>query len=245
MAFPATFQSIQNDVIARLNLDATNDLASVKDYINVAYADVCATTEALETSGTKTLTAGTASYDVTTFVTGAIHRIKALTYTSGGVTYPPLVAVSLDELLRLRVGTGGTAVATGPAIRYAMVGAKTIELWPTPGAADTLTIYYSYLPTALSANSDTPDAGLPEPYASQCLTFGALKLAADLTGDPAGADYDNKYALWTQKLQAHLNRRRSGQPGQMRPFPSYGFPPHDPSTISPWGGGGGYGWDGY
>jgi hypothetical protein len=236
MAFPSTFQSLQNDVIQRLNLDATGDLTSVKDYLNVAYAETCAQTEALQTSGAVTVNSGDSSItDLTGKLSGAIQRIKAVAISTGGVTYPTLVPVGLDEILRLRVGSGGAPVATGAPSRYAMVGAKDMEFWPTANASTTFTFYYSYLPTALSANGDIPDAGLPEPYATRCLVYGAMAQAADLTGDPSGSDYANQFEAWKSKLTVHLGRRRAGQVESLVPFAGP-VAPHDPSTdVRTWG----------
>ena len=230
MAFPSTFKNLQDQVIARINLDATGDLSVVKDYINQAYVETCAETEALQLSNTVAVASGDSQIaDLTSKLSGAIQRIKAVAISTGGVTYPTLVAVSLDEILRLRVGSGGAPVATGAPSRYAMVGAKDMEFWPTANAATTFTFYYSYLPTALSGDSDVPDAGLPEPYATRCLTYGALAQAADLTGDPSNDTYQQQFSYWKQRLTAHLNRRRGGQPGQLVGLQG-NTAPHDPST---------------
>lgn len=230
MAWPSTFKNIQDGVIARLNLDATADLSATKDAINQAYGQVFVETEASQTSGTKTLTSGTATYDLSTFITGGIVRIKAMFVSSSGVTVPPLKMISLDSILRRRVGTGGAAAATGYSTHYALNGLNGLELWPTPASADVLTIYYAAQPTALSADGDIP--ALPEPYATRCLTFGACAELADLTGDPEGDDYQAKFDGWIARFRQHLNRRKGGLPGQFEFVPELGWAPHDPSTLT-------------
>ncbi len=229
MAWPRTFLNLQAIVIARLNLDATADLSMAKDSINTAYGETCVETEALQTSGTKTLTAGTASYDLTSVVAGAIVRIKAVYSTYGGVTSPPLAQLSLDALLRRRVATGGASVATGTATHYALNGENSLELWPTPASADVLTFWYVYQPTALSADGDVPI--IPEPYASRCLIPGACWELADLTGDPQAGQYQQDFEQAKARFRAHLNRRRGGQPGGFEFYPDLPLVAHDPATI--------------
>ncbi len=229
MAFPSTFANLQASIISRLNLDATADLAATKDCINQAYSEVCIETEAIQTSNTITLTPGTASYTLSSFLTNAIVRIKAMSITYGGVTYPPLTMIDLDPLLRRRVGAGGTAVATGTATHYAVDGMTTLELYPTPLSADTLTVWYVAQPTALSGDSDVP--AIPEPYATRCLIAGGAWQMSDTTGDPGGPSYGQDFELWKQKFRAHLNRRRGAQPGQFVWFPGGPNVPHDPATI--------------
>ncbi len=230
MAWPRTFKNLQDLAIARLNLEATADLSVTKDAINNAYSQTVIETEAFQTGGTKTLTAGTATYDLSTFVsTGMVVRMKAVYSSFGGVQTPPLQQISLDALLRRRVGSGGTSAASGTATHYAMAGMNDLELWPTPAAADVLTFYYVYQPTALSGDSDVPT--IPEPYASRCLLNGACWELADLTGDPNAGQYQADFEQWIARFRAHLNRRRGGQPGAFENYPETPYISNDPARI--------------
>lgn len=229
MAYPSTFITLQNAIISRLNLDATADLQAVKDEINLAYSQTVIETEALQTSGTKTLTAGTATYDLSTFVsTGAVVRLKAVYSSFGGVTSDPLEQLTMDQILRRRTSTGGVALATGSPTHYSLNGLNNLELWPTPSSADVLTLWYVYQPTALSADADVP--AIPEPYATRCLTAGACWKLADITGDPG--EYQAEYEGWIARFRQHLNRRKGGQPGAFSFYPEGDFPPHDPATMA-------------
>jgi hypothetical protein len=227
--FQGTFKKIQDNVILRLNLDAVADLQNVKDYINQAYSQVVVETEALQTSGSFTLTPGTKTYDLSTVLSNVIVRIKTISLTFGGQTFPPIQQVSIDKLLRLRIGAGGSSPASGTVTHYAVNGLNDLEVYPTPQSADTMTVFYSYQPAALSADGDTPV--IPEPYATRCLTAGALWQGSDITGDPAGGQYQADFEQWTGRFRAHLNRRRGGQPGAFEPYPAPAYPPHDPATI--------------
>jgi len=225
VAFPSTFQDIQNAVIAKLRLDSSADLTKVKDWINQVYAQVCVETEANISTTTINLSAGTASYTLSS----TIHRIKEMYVTPVGAQQSqPLQLTTLDYILRRRQSGGGTAVATGSVTHYALLGINDLEVYPTPAAADVLTVWFVGLPTALSANGDL--SILQEPYSSKLLEYGALAEGADFKDDPKEVEYRQMYDLWMRKYQAHLNRKKGSQPGQMQIWNDANYPPHDPST---------------
>ena len=226
MAFPSTFVDIQNAVIAKLRLDSNADLTKVKDAINLVYADAVVQTEANVTSATMALTSGTASYTLP----NGISRIKEMYCTPvGGQQSVPLIQTDLDDILRRRQAAGGVALAVPTQIyRYALLGLSDIELYPTPASADVLTVYYVALPTALSADADTPI--LPEPYATYILEYGAAAEMADFKSDPQEGEYRQLYEVWKQKLRGHISRKVGMQPGQFRVIPDTPYPPHDPSV---------------
>lgn len=150
----------------------------------------------------------------------------------GGAQSQPMIQTSLDYILRRRQASGGVGTASGYITHYALLGLNDLEVYPTPQSADTVTVYYVALPTALSANGDTPV--LQEPYASKVLEYGALAEAGDYKGDPMTDEYRALYQMWMAKLKTHITRRAGSQPGQFRVFPEHRFPPHDPSTDVRW-----------
>lgn len=197
----------------------------MKDWINQVYTKVCVQTGANITSDTMTLTAGAFSYTLPS----AIHEIKGMFVTpTNGVQYGPLQPVTLDEIIRRRQAAGGTSQPYGQVSHYALLGMTEFELWPTPQGADVLTVYYSALPTPLSAGTDVPI--LPEPYASKLIEFGALMEAADFVKDPFGyLAYAGEYDQWLQDFRAYLNRK--GPRANAFEVPPYRrYPPHDPSV---------------
>ena len=211
-------------MIAKARLNATNDLSKVKDWINQVYAEICVEMEANISSATMTLTAGSASYTLPS----GVSRIKSMYVTPvGAIQSGPIQLTTLDYIIRRRQAAAGTST-NGYITHYALLGINDFEVYPTPQAADVITLWYVKLPVALSANADVPI--LQEPYASKLLEYGALSEAADFKGDPSESEYRQLFEVWKQKYRGHLTRKRGGQPGQFNMFPTSTFPPHDPST---------------
>lgn len=193
------------------------------------YADACIETEAIVSTATMSLTAGTASYTLPSQVV----RIKGMYVTPvGGAQSQPMIQTTLDFILRRRQASGGAGAATGYVTHYAVLGSTDIEVYPTPRSADTITIYYVGLPTPLSANADVPV--LQEPYSSKVLEYGALAEAGDYKGDPMTDEYRAMFQLWMSKLKTQITRKAGAQPGQFRVFPEHQFPPNDPSIDVRW-----------
>ena len=210
-------------------MDASNttDVSKIKDWINQAYTRVCLETETIQSNTTLTLTSGTNQYTLPT----AAVRIKWMVIQQSGQNFygPPLRLVSLDEILWRRVSSAGAAVTNGTATYYAFSAPNLIDLWPTPGGADTLLIYYVALPTPLSAGTDTPN--MDEPYASKLLELGALEDATDYLKDVISAyTYPQKFQDWMYRYRQHLSRKHGTQSKDFRvPGPRF-YAPHDPSV---------------
>ena len=204
MAYPGTFKSIQDSVIGKLRLsDSTANRALVKDWINQSYAQTCLESQALQQAGYGTLTANSSTYTLPT----EIIELKWVIAKPASDNYfgVPLERVSIDEILSWRNGSNAIPPASGTVTAYALIGMNQLELWPTPSTADTIQFYYSYLPTALSADGDIP--AIQEPWASKCLEYGALVQGAELRADPLLDRWDNKYQEWKLRFRTHMNNR--------------------------------------
>lgn len=219
---------MQDNVINKLRLDATNDRTKVKEALNRAYYEAVVETEAKIAKTTLTLTANT---DNSTLAS-TVGRVKRMTLTSGGVTYGPLIEASLDTLLRWRQQGGGSAVAVGTVTHYTLLGLDRLEWYPTPQSADTVNIWYAAFPTALSADGDLPI--LPEPYATECLENGGLYWMAVFLKDPDALGFKSDYEDAKRKLRAHLNRMRGAGPEQLELVGGRPVVPRDPSTDRGW-----------
>lgn len=221
MAFPSTFADIQQAVIEKATLDPILDLPKAKDWINQAYFQAAVETEAISGESTMPMTANVSSY----VFPAAVARIRQMAVQPAGSTVfnPPLILTTLDEILQRRQdGQGGA----GPqASHYTLVGINGLEVWPTPAAADVITIYYVAYPAVLSAAGDVPV--FEEPYSSKILEFGALAEAGDFKGDPATAQWAADYTDWMNRYRQHLQRKRGVIPGQ---FHQWGEP-----AVAGWG----------
>lgn len=210
MAFPSTFQDIQNAVIVKARLDPILDLSKVKDWINQTYSQVCVETEAIVTFATLTMTASSATY---TFPP-QVARVRQMFVTPAGQTSAnqqlPMTRTTLDDILRKRSSGGITANGGDYSRYYSFVGVNDFEVWPTPAAADVITLYYASYPTALVNVGDLPV--IEEPYASKLLEYGALVQAGDFKGDPGTADWQADYDQWMGRYFNHLEQKQGDIP---------------------------------
>ncbi len=213
MPFPSTFESIQDRVIAKIRFtDSTANRDLVKDWINIAYAEAVAETQALQKAGYSSLVAGSGTYAMPSEIielTDVIMRDEGTSNASGW----PLRRVSRSQMLSLRRGQD---VATGSVSAYALLGLNQIEFYPIPTSTAVVQFYYIYLPDALSDGEDVPD--LQEPWGSRVLEYGALVQAAELRADPLLEYWDNKYQDAKMRLRVHMNRRG----GVLDQFPRWG-----------------------
>lgn len=231
MAFPSTFLDLQRVVINKIRLDADadaatgQDLQQAKDWINRAYAKVCVSVEANIADATAVLTAGVGTYTLPP----EIIRIKSIAAAAAGSSSygPPLTESTAETILNRRYSSSGVADTGSTCSLYALGGITTLELWPTPGGADTLLFYYVANPTPLSAGADVPI--LQEPYASEVLEYGALAEAADFLKDPDANGYRAIFDRKMAEFRTHL-RRRGGSHIRSIPTGPVRYPPHDNSV---------------
>lgn len=229
MAFPSTFVDLQNEVLSKTRLNVTTgtqaDRTKVKDWLNQVYAEVCIEVEANQVFATMTLTANTSTYTLDANLT----RIKAMYVTPvGGTASRPLEPISIEQLLVLNAGTGGSQPNTGGPNRFALFGISSVQFYPTPASADTVTVYYVKEPTALTNDSDTTI--LPEPYATRCLVAGACIQAGQFVSDPATAGYQQEFEMWKSRLRGHLRRKQGAYTTHFRIVGDALTRPHDPSV---------------
>jgi hypothetical protein len=219
-------------VIRRLRLDSTADLQEVKDSINVRYAQVCVEDRAKQNVATMTLTAGTDTYTLS----ASVERIEAMYVTPvGGTRQGPLELTSITDLIERKTGTTSSTDQGYGVTRYALLGIDEFVVWPTPQTADVVTIYYAGLPTALSADADTPV--LHEPWCSKLLLHGPCADLAEAQRDWDAAQWHAAlFEDWLKRYRTHLNRKRGvgGSTQQFRVVGAATYPPHDPSTDRSW-----------
>jgi hypothetical protein len=209
-------------------MDSSADLSKIKDWINQRYAQVCIEVEVKQNLATMALTANTSNYTLPSVV----ERIEAMYVTPvGGTRGPALVETSLSDIIDRQRGTGSTNGNT--VTSYAVLGVDEFVVWPTPSAADTITIYYVGLPTALTADADVPV--LHEPWCSKLLFHGPASDAATFQKDAQMAQWHAaQFEEWIRRYRTHLNRKKGTTTRQFRVLGYNVSPPHDPSTYPSW-----------
>jgi len=144
-----TLANYRTRVAAKLGLDSSADTSLIDAWVNEAYEDVLSRTHCKVRPATMDLTSGTASYSLPT----AVLAIEEIYNTATGGDYL-LERLPLQELAYMRRNTA--PANNDPARYYTFEGADLIELYPTPGTGETLTLWYVPRPTALSKSIAPP-----------------------------------------------------------------------------------------
>jgi hypothetical protein len=212
-----------------VRLDATADVSKAKDWVNQVYADVCVQTEALQDYADMVATANTSVYDLDT----DIVRIKQMYVTPTGQGQSrPLIPTSIEQILEWSYSNGATSTNSGAITHYAMFGIQKIQFYPTPTAADTITVYYVKQPTALDLDADIPV--LQEPYVSNLLVNGACFEAAVFLKDPDALLFKQLYDEGLKEYRSHLRAREGSMTRQFRFTGGDRVTPHDRSVDIRW-----------
>ena len=178
----------------KLGLDTTSggtEESQLIAWLNEGVIDVLLRARVNVNCGDLTLTANTWKY---TLPTSAL-AVQDISYTSTTGSSGTLTRVTPEDILRFRSATP----ATGATVRYyALNGNDMLMVYPTPSAADTLTIYYVPRPTALSSTSSTAHdpssetyGGIPTEY-HKAIELYALAQAAEFT-DHKPSQYGARY----------------------------------------------------
>lgn len=147
----ATLTDFRLRISAKLGLDNTvaGDQGLIDSWVNEGVAEVLTRSRVNVAVGTMAMTANTFDYTLPS----TILAIDEVFITDIAGTKYSMYRKSPLELLQMRIGgTGGT-----PPVRfYALNGTSLLMVYPTPVAADVISIYYVPRPATLSAGSDTP-----------------------------------------------------------------------------------------
>lgn len=220
----ATLAQFRTRISAKLGLDnsASGDQTLIDDWVNEGYEDVLLRTRCKVSSATMDLTAGTADYTLPTDILAAIDMDIATSTDTF-----PLVRTDAEDILRRRRASTST---DSPSRFYAVEGSNLLLVYPTPSAADTITIYYVPRPTALSATSDEP-SDIPSEF-HKAIEFYALAEGADYDDDASSAQGERYRILYEQKL-FELRKSMRWKGGRRLAPASVGrrrIPAHDPSA---------------
>lgn len=153
----ATLVQMETEVHFELGLAATTagtEKTLVDGWLNSGVVDVLARTGCYVVSAAVSLSAAEGDYDLLADLGLDTLAVRSMRWTStngGGVPE----RVSPEEIERLRA-TPDAQASGWPASYYAVAGANLLMVWPTPTAADTITVIHTPRPTAMSLSSHDP-----------------------------------------------------------------------------------------
>lgn len=200
--FPADFVTMQDQVIAKAHLEATDDLTKVKNWINNAYYTIAIEVSFYQASAAATTLAANAT--TANFPTSIVHLEYITPTGTDGTLWGPMQETTFEEILELRANQG-TQVYTGAPFKFAQrsAAANFIEFWPQAVGGEVLTFYGMALPAALSGNTDKPI--FPEPY-SKVIEYKALVEAAEFKADLLMLQqFQAQYDQWIRDFRAFNN----------------------------------------
>lgn len=189
----ATLANFRNVVARKTGMDNTassDEQALIDEWVNQAVTQVLLDTHCKVSKSTMALTAGQGDYDLDT----DILQITRLVDSNNREMEP----VQVHEMHRLR-GSAQSSAAT----KYAVEGSNLLMVYPTPAAADVLTVYYLQRPLTLANASDTPSE-VPAEF-HKLIELWTLWQAGDYIDDISshmGMDY---YATYQREM---ISKRR-------------------------------------
>ena len=143
----------------------------IDDLVNMAYEDIVLKTNCKVQTTTISLSSSTSDY---TIPSSFLNILEVYTTTSGQAY--SMQRSTAEDIIRRRIGVS-PGFNSSPARYYATQGNDLLMVWPTPSAADSLSVYYVARPTALSVSSDVP-SDIPAEF-HQLIEYKACAEAAD------------------------------------------------------------------
>lgn len=196
----ATLATLRRAVQQKIGLDSTasgTEETLLDEWINEGVVQVLLRTRCNVNAATITLTADTEDYNIDTDIL-AINDIAYSSATDG--TRGTLQRTTPEQIIYFRTSTPAT---TPRVAYYALNGNDLFMVYPTPQAADSLTVYYTPRPTAMSVTSHDPSnetyGGVPTEY-HKAIEYYALWQAADYDDDTSSQVGEYYRVLFEQYL---------------------------------------------
>lgn len=200
----STFAELKSNVSKELGLDETasgDEDVLLGRRLNQAVVQVLLETHCYIFSTTFALIADTFSYNLQDGASNLlILDIHRLTDTNN----IPLKRISTDEFFEFR---RASATATFGQRFYALDGSNLLLIWPTPSAAETLTLYSVPRPTLLTTAGHDPSdktyGGIPAEHHEAIEFYAKWKMASydDDGTSNQGDRYFGLYQAWLAKIK--------------------------------------------
>lgn len=205
----SSLANFRTSIAAELGLDNTAssaDQVEIDRRVNEGVTDVLLRTSCNVAVATASETSGDGDYTLD----AAILKVVGWQFTSTAETFQP-ERVTIEELLWRR---SYPVTSAYPASAYAVAGSNLLMVYPTPSAADTLTIYYVPRPATLSAGTDTPSE-IPTEFHPAVELYALWKLGSmsDDQSSGQGERYRTQYegsdgtGGMIARLRGHVNRK--------------------------------------
>lgn len=198
----STFLQLQTAVAGRIGMNITDDATNLKAWINDGVREISVETAVNVDLASLPLTSGEGDYTWSTQILRVLHAYHV------GTESRTLRQIELADLFARRMSEPSIG---GSASIFAIRG-RSIFLYPTPGANETLNIVYVPRPAELSANGDDPSAigfgGIPVEF-HPCIEAYACVRAADFDDDMSsqmGSKYQADYGRELMRMKRALRR---------------------------------------
>lgn len=191
----STLTDFRSRISAKLGLDNTvaGDQPLIDSWVNEGVAEVLTRSRVNVAVATMTLTAAAYDYTLPTQILALDEIFIADSVSS--VLYR-MNRKSAQEILDMRIGS---QLQGAPPVRfYALNGTSLLMVFPTPAAADTLTIYYVPRPATLSAGADTP-SDIPSEW-QKVIEYYGLWQGAQYINDAPSQNGNTYRALYEDEL---------------------------------------------
>lgn len=194
---------------------AGSDEVLVDFYANEAVREILLATRCYVSIATST---PGANQDLT--LDASILDIITMFFTVSGTQYS-LQKRPIDEIVEMRRNSANAS----PSLFYAVAGASLLMFYPTPGATDTLTVYYVAKPTAMSAGTHDPSSatygGIPTEQHHLIESYVCWKVgdAIDDASSQNGLTYKQEYTQGVGQFRRDLAKRGGNELAPI-PLPS-------------------------
>lgn len=208
----ATLETLRRTVGRKTGMDYSNagtDRDLIDSWCNEGVREILIRTGCYAVTTEITTTADEWQYDLSY----SVMQIKHI-WRDGETS--PMSRVTPDEIIELRRANSSDSDST--TLRWALLGANMLLLWPTPTSAYDINLLYVPRPTEMGANEHDPSAGtyggIPVEY-HKAIELWALSNASDHEHEgrtQSGQKYLLEFEAYIARIQAGVNRKGGALP---------------------------------